>query len=161
MSQNPYLSGNFAPVPEELTALDLEVTGEIPRELSGRLLRIGPNPIDPDPKTHHWFLGNGMVHGLRLGEGKSLWYRNRYVRDDQVVEAKGWPPVEGPARANQLGSGVANTNVIALAGKTLAIVEAGNLPVELDYDYIHVIPPQRAGEVEHGQSLVVGNPLTN
>ena len=45
MSENPYLSGNFAPVEEERTDLDLEVTGTIPPELEGRLLRIGPNPI--------------------------------------------------------------------------------------------------------------------
>jgi len=134
MSENPFLSGNFAPVEEELTAFDLDVTGEIPRELEGRLLRIGPNPIDPNPKNHHWFLGNGMVHGVRLRDGKALWYRNRYVRDDQVVEAKGWPPVEGPKREGDLGGGLANTNVIGHAGKTLAIVEAGNLPVELSYE---------------------------
>ncbi|MGH0032656.1 MAG: carotenoid oxygenase family protein [Myxococcota bacterium] len=134
MSENPYLSGNFAPVEEEITATDLKVTGEIPRELEGRLLRIGPNPVDPDPKSHHWFIGNGMVHGVRLRGGKACWYRNRWVRDDEVVAAKGWPPVEGPVREDQIGSGVANTNVIGHAGKTLAIVEAGNLPVELSYD---------------------------
>jgi carotenoid cleavage dioxygenase len=134
MSENPYLSGNFAPVEDELTTFDLDVSGEIPRELAGRLLRIGPNPIDPDPATHHWFIGNGMVHGVRLREGKALWYRNRYVRDDKVVEAKGWPPVAGPRREDQLGEGVANTNVIGHAGSTFAIVEAGNLPVELSYE---------------------------
>ena len=134
MSENPFLSGNFAPVEEELTAFDLHVTGEIPKELEGRLLRIGPNPIDPNPTNHHWFLGNGMVHGVRMRDGKALWYRNRYVRDDQVVEAKGWPAIEGPTREGDLGGGVANTNVIGHAGKTLAIVEAGNLPVELSYE---------------------------
>ena len=34
----------------------------------------------------------------------------------------------------KLAGGVANTNVIGHAGKTLAIVEAGNLPVELTYE---------------------------
>ena len=49
-TENPYLNGNFAPVREEITALDLEVTGTIPDYLDGRYLRIGPNPIgDPDP----------------------------------------------------------------------------------------------------------------
>lgn len=134
MSENLFLTGNFSPVTEEVTRFDLEVTGEIPRELEGRLLRIGPNPIDAISESHHWFLGNGMVHGLRLRDGKALWYRNRYVVDDEVVEKKGLPPVEGPDRADQLGGGVANTNVIGHAGKTLAIVEAGNLPVELNYE---------------------------
>ncbi|MCW2562020.1 MAG: lignostilbene-alpha,beta-dioxygenase-like enzyme, partial [Mycobacterium sp.] len=47
---NPYLNGNFAPVREEITAIDLDVTGSLPTYLDGRYLRIGPNPIgDPDP----------------------------------------------------------------------------------------------------------------
>ena len=129
MASNPYLDGNFGPVSEELTSVDLRVTGTIPRELDGRLLRIGPNPVTPpDPKTYHWFLGNGMVHGLRLRGGRAEWYRNRYVRDDEVTAAKGWPVTPGPRHG--MGS-IANTNVIAHAGKTWAIVEAGGLPVEL------------------------------
>jgi carotenoid cleavage dioxygenase len=131
MTENRYLSGNFAPVDEELTAFDLPVTGSIPRELEGRLLRIGPNPLAPDPSRHHWFLGNGMVHGVRLRGGRAEWYRNRYVRDDEVTRLKGWPEVAGPRR-DDLGGGVANTHVIRHAGRTFAIVEAGNLPVELD-----------------------------
>ncbi len=130
MSENPYLSGNFAPVDQERTDLELEVTGQIPVELSGRLLRIGPNPIAPNPETYHWFTGNGMLHGVRLREGRAEWYRNRFVLDDEIVEARGLPPVAGPAR-DMLGGGVANTNVIGHAGKTYAIIEAGNLPVEL------------------------------
>lgn len=132
MSENPFLAGNFGPVDDELTVDSLSVTGEIPKELAGHLLRIGPNPIDPDPKNHHWFLGSGMVHDVHIRDGKALSYRNRYVRDDHVVAAKGWPPVEGPVHEMDLGGGVANTNVISHAGKTFAIVEAGNLPVELD-----------------------------
>jgi Histidine kinase/Retinal pigment epithelial membrane protein len=49
-TENPYLNGNYAPVREEMTAFDLDVTGTIPEHLDGRYLRIGPNPIDdPDP----------------------------------------------------------------------------------------------------------------
>ena len=134
MSQNPYLAGNFAPIEDESTAFDLPVTGEIPPELNGRLLRIGPNPIYPNPEVHHWFLGSGMVHGLRLREGRAEWYRSRYVRDDRVVAAKHWPPVAGPVGSLQLGEGVSNTNVMAHAGKILTLVEAGNLPVEIDFE---------------------------
>lgn len=130
MTTSPYLSGNFAPVSEELTSFDLPVTGTIPKELEGRLLRIGPNPVEPpDPARYHWFGGNGMVHGLRLRGGRAEWYRNRFVRDDEVTRVKGWPTTPGPRHG--MGSGVANTNVIAHAGRTFAIVEAGGLPVEL------------------------------
>jgi len=128
--ENPYLSGNFAPVDDEVTAFDLPVTGDLPRELSGRLLRNGPNPInDVDPLQHHWFVGSGMVHGVRLRDGRAEWYRNRFVRDELVCETKGWPEIPGPRHG--MGANVANTNVVAHAGRTWAIVEAGGLPVEL------------------------------
>ena len=105
-----FLDGNFAPVTEETTALDLPVTGRIPDELTGRLVRIGPNPqTPPDPATYHWFTGDGMVHGVQLRDGRAEWYRNRWVRGDEV----------------------ANTHVIGVDGRTFAVVEAGNRPVEL------------------------------
>ena len=131
MSENLYLSGNFAPVEKEIEAFDLPVKGAIPPQLDGRLLRIGPNPIAADPDSYHWFLGNGMVHGLRLRDGRAEWYRNRYVQDDELNEVRGDPAVPGVRSPTQLGTGIANTNVIGHAGRTFAIVEAGSPPVEL------------------------------
>ena len=131
MASNPYLEGNFGPVHGELTAFefDLDVRGQLPPELCGRLLRIGPNPIAPDADNYHWFTGNGMVHGLRLHEGRALWYRRRYVRDDDIAALDGRGPVEGPRPV--LGANIANTNVVDIGGQTYAIVEAGGLPVAL------------------------------
>lgn len=129
---HPFLTGNFAPVVGELDAEDLPVTGRIPEELAGIFARIGPNPVDPDPATYHWFLGSGMVHGVWIEGGRALRYRRRFVRDDHVVAKLGGPPVPGPRRDPDFGSGVANTHVIRHAGRILALVEAGNLPVELD-----------------------------
>jgi carotenoid cleavage dioxygenase len=131
---SPYLTGNFAPVHEEVTAFDLAVTGSIPAELDGRYVRNGPNPIGPvDPARHHWFVGTGMVHGIRLRDGKAEWYRNRYVRGDEVAETLGLPRLPGPRHA-MFGGGAPNTNVIGHAGSIWALVEAGTLPVELDGD---------------------------
>ena len=42
-----YLEGAKAPVESEITAFDLDVTGDIPQELEGRWLRNGPNPFGP------------------------------------------------------------------------------------------------------------------
>ena len=71
-STNPFLSGNLAPVDVETTAFDLRVTGKLPDELSGRYLRNGPNPIGQvNPDSYHWFLGSGMVHGIRINYGKA------------------------------------------------------------------------------------------
>lgn len=131
---NPYLSANRRPVEEEVTAYDLPVVGSIPTELEGRWLRNGPNPLPgtADPATHHWFMGDGMVHGLRLRDGKAEWYRNRWLRATHVAEALGEDPVDGPRFGGRdLGP---NTSVGGFAGKTWAMVEAGGTPMTLDYD---------------------------
>ena len=130
---NQYLRGNYAPVTEEITATNLEVVGELPRELNGRYLRNGPNPFnDVNLSTHHWFVGAGMVHGLRLREGKAEWYRNRYVGSKALNEFRGLPDIPGPNWNSNDGG--PNTNVGGFAGKTWAMVEAGGCPVELTYD---------------------------
>ncbi len=130
---NRYLEGNYAPVTEEVTAFDLDVIGELPEELLGRYLRNGPNPLGvADPATHHWFLGDGMVHGIRLRSGRAEWYRNRYVGSTRLSEARGMPDIEGRNwNSSPFGP---NTNVGGFAGTTWAIVEAGGCPVELDYE---------------------------
>ncbi|MEQ8437665.1 MAG: carotenoid oxygenase family protein [Ilumatobacter fluminis] len=128
-----YLSGNYAPVTEEVTAFDLPVIGELPAELNGRYLRNGPNPMgDVDPATHHWFMGDGMIHGIRLREGEAEWYRNRYVGSAGVQTLRGQPDISGP-NWNDSPHGP-NTNVGGFAGTTWAMVEAGGCPVELTYE---------------------------
>jgi carotenoid cleavage dioxygenase len=132
---NRYLAGNFAPVREELDATDLPVTGTLPAQLNGRLLRNGPNPIlDPDPKTYHWFTGDGMLHAIHLRDGKALSYRNRWVRTDDAAAALGEPPVEGPADVWPMGPGVvSNTHVVPHAGRIFALVENA-LPMQVAPD---------------------------
>jgi carotenoid cleavage oxygenase len=129
--ENQYLSGNFGPVTQEVTAFDLPITGSLPPELDGRYVRNGPNPSGPvDPRTHHWFVGDGMVHGIRLRDGSAEWYRNRWIVGDRVAENRGKAPIPGP-RHPLFGGAAPNTNVIGHAGSTWAIVEAGGYPVEL------------------------------
>src|SRR5205807_438518 len=73
-----YLEGNFAPVPDELGAIDLPVEGALPPELQGRYLRNGPNP-PPGREPSHWFVGDGMLHGVRIEDGRAEWFRSRWV----------------------------------------------------------------------------------
>ena len=132
-ARNMYLEGNYAPVVQEVTAFDLPVIGAIPEELAGRYLRNGPNPLGgEDPATHHWFIGDGMVHGVRLRDGKAEWYRNRYVGSTRLSEVRGTPDI--PGRNWNDNPGGPNTNVGGFAGTTWAMVEAGGCPVELTYD---------------------------
>ncbi len=147
---SPYLEGNFAPVHEEVTAEDLEVTGSLPEELDGRYLRIGPNPIAPDPATYHWFMGSGMVHGVRLRDGRAEWYRNRWVRSADVAARLGEPSVEGPSTKGATFS--PNTNVIGVDGRTFAIVEGGPKPFELDERLDTVGPCDFDGTLPNGYS---------
>ncbi|MFJ1841901.1 MULTISPECIES: carotenoid oxygenase family protein [unclassified Streptomyces] len=125
----PFLEGAFKPVTEELTAFDLPVTGRIPRKLNGRYLRNGPNVLGlEDPRAHHWMLGDGMVHGVRLRDGRAEWYRNRWVRSSQVAEKLG-EPRPGPVPPDDFAC---NTHVIPYQGRILALQEGGPLPYELD-----------------------------
>ncbi len=127
-----FLEGSFAPVTEEVSAFDLPVTGRVPAELNGRYLRNGPNPLGLDDPNYHWFLGAGMVHGVRLRDGNAEWYRNRWVRSQAVAQEHGekWPA--GPVHDNM--DFAANTHIIFHGGRTLATVEAGPLPYELTYE---------------------------
>ncbi len=146
--ENKWLLGAYAPIPGDVTATALEVVGTLPSELRGRYLRNGPNPITPtDPATHHWFIGDGMVHGVRLDDGKADWYRARMVRSTAVSELLGEPPAPGERHA---GMETANTNVIGLAGRTYAIVEAGARPVELSYELDTVCHSDLDGTLPHG-----------
>ena len=125
---NRYLENEFAPLRGEYTLTDLEVAGTIPDYLDGRYLRNGPNPIgEIDPELYHWFVGDGMVHGIRIRDGKAEWYRNRWVRA-HAAKILGEPSPVGHFGLSVIG---ANTNVIGHAGKTLALIEAGVANYEL------------------------------
>jgi carotenoid cleavage dioxygenase-like enzyme len=150
---NRFLQGPFAPVEEEITAFGLPVTGTLPAELNGCYLRNGPNPLGLDDPGYrfwegHWFLGPGMVHGVRLRAGKAEWYRNRWVRSQQLAEAmdEKWPG--GPFRGEM--DFAANTHIIAHAGRYLATVEAGPLPYELSGELDTIGPCDFSGTLPGG-----------
>ena len=120
-----HLRGNYAPVTDERTELNLEVTGSIPPELRGVYMRNGPNP--KSGYSPHWFMGDGMLHGVRLEAGRARWYRNRYVRTRTLTEGAEF--VDGNGNIDR-SAGVNNTNVVQHAGRVLALVES-SYPVEV------------------------------
>lgn len=130
-----HLRGNGRPVTEERTLTDLKVTGHIPVGLDGRYIRTGPNPISGT--SAHPFFGDGMVHGMRLREGKAEWYKNRYVQTPFITN----PSVDilDPMVMMDMKSSKANTHVFGHAGKILAL-EEGHFPYELDGDLATVGP---------------------
>jgi len=126
---HPYLTGIHKPMTEELTLAQLQVDGEIPAQLDGRYLRIGPNPVTTaDEASYHWFVGDGMAHGIRITDGKAEWYRNRWIRSNAVSDGLGEERKPGTRKPR---TDTANTNIVEIGGRTFAIVEAGGFPVEL------------------------------
>jgi carotenoid cleavage dioxygenase len=132
---NPFLQGNFAPWRVEGDAPDLEVEGELPRELQGTFYRNGPNPAFEPRGLYHWFDGDGMIHAITLRDGRAA-YRNRWVRSAGLAEERaagralfpgtlGMTPTEAPRIKN-----TGNTNIVWHAGKLLALMEAA-FPTEL------------------------------
>ncbi|HEX2315305.1 MAG TPA: carotenoid oxygenase family protein [Thermomonospora sp.] len=120
----PYLTGHYTPHVDEITARDLRVEGSLPPELNGRLVRNSHNPL-PGVTPTHWWKGSGMVHGLRLRDGRAEWYRNRWVRTP-ALDGAPYMTEHGP----DLTASTAGTHVIEHAGRLLALCEA-NLPFEL------------------------------
>lgn len=148
--RNRYLSGRLAPVTEEGTAYDLPVTGRVPAHLDGRYLRNGPNPLRvEDPAAHIWTLGAGMVHGVRIRDGRAEWYRNRWVRSGTVADRLGEPRRGTPADERPDIS--PNVQVASLAGRTFALIEGGIRPYELTYD-LDTVGPCALGATPQGYS---------
>lgn len=121
-----HLRGNYAPVTEEVTAFDLDVTGAIPTELQGRYFRNGANP--KSGWSPHWFAGDGMIHGIRLENGNAEWYRNRWVQTRALNDPE--TKMIGADGTVDRTIGVSNTHIVGHAGKILALVES-SFPCEL------------------------------
>ena len=120
-----FLRGNWRPVQQERTEAQLAVQGNIPLDLNGVYLRTGPNP--KSGTGEHWFLGDGMVHGIRLSDGKAQWYKNRFVQTPDITD-----PLSDPAAGlGDLRRGKGNTHVLAHNKKILCLEEA-HWPWEID-----------------------------
>ena len=124
-AENPFLCGNYQPVTSELTQFDLHAQGQIPLALSGTYLRTGPNPQrDFAPPNHHWFNGQGMLHGVALRGGRAEWYKARWV---------GMADVESQltsTSAISIAQGSGNNSVFVHGGRTYAISDQSQ-PIEI------------------------------
>lgn len=78
---HPYRSGVWRPQHTEYDAWDLDVEGEIPRDLNGVYLRNTENPLFEPIKRYHPFDGDGMLHSISFEAGEAR-YANRFVRTE-------------------------------------------------------------------------------
>tara|TARA_B100001105_G_scaffold55636_1_gene42285 strand:+ start:3610 stop:4980 length:1371 start_codon:yes stop_codon:yes gene_type:complete len=139
-----HLRGNYAPVFDEVSAKDLEVRGSIPLELDGSYLRNGANPITGE--SAHWFLGDGMVHGVRLREGRAEWYRNRWVRTPFYDEPTK-PVIDLENLDFDSANSKANTHVVRHAGRILCL-EEGHVPWEISEELDTIGPHSFGGRLD-------------
>ncbi|CAB4873843.1 unannotated protein [freshwater metagenome] len=141
---SPFLLGEFAPVTDELDVADLRVTGQIPAALNGVYMRNGANPQFAPLGRYHWFDGDGMVHAVYLDGGRAR-YRNRWVTTPGLAHERAvghslfggilnftFPPEELMAECG-IFKNAANTNIVAHAGRYLALWEGG-FPTEITRD---------------------------
>ena len=112
-----HLRGNWTPLHEEETHTNLIVEGTIPPALNGTYMRTGPNPANG--QSPHWFLGDGMVHGIKLENGKALWHKNRFIKTPNITH-----PNAKPENPFDLRYGKGNTHIVQHAGKILCLEEA-------------------------------------
>ena len=139
--QNPYLTGDYAPVRREIGVERLaQVKGESLCGLNGTYVRNGPNPRYPGaPKTHHWFDGDGMLHAARFSPDGAVTYRNGYIQtDDFRAEQSAERALWGGLLASRLGypedryKDTANTDVIAHRGRLWTMHYMCGKPVAVD-----------------------------
>ncbi len=129
---HPYRSGAWRPQQTEYDAWELEVEGEIPRDLAGCYLRNTENPLLPPIQRYHPFDGDGMLHSISFQDGDAV-YRNRFIPTDgflaerEAGEALFSGAAESPKLARQqcsLGArpnmkDASSTDVVVHAGKAL------------------------------------------
>ena len=140
----PSPTENDTPVPDEATLTSLTVDGTLPAALSGRYVRIGPNPTTATATARR--NPDGMVHAVDLHVGRAVEYRNRWIATDQVAAALGAEPTPGTPAA---GYDSVATNVITFGGRTLAL-GPGALAYELDAQLATVGRVDLAG---HGRGI--------
>ena len=110
----PTLSGAFAPIDQEVVLDDLQIEGEVPKDLNGLYVRNGPNRRFEAPGRYHWFDGDGMLHAVRFDRGR-VQYRNRWVMTSSLQEeiAAGralWQGIKDPPRRDRPDMPVKNTS---------------------------------------------------
>jgi carotenoid cleavage dioxygenase-like enzyme len=129
---HPYLNGAWKPLHEEVNATDMEVFGEIPKDLSGVYIRNTENPVHDAIGTYHPFDGDGMLHAISFQNGQAT-YRNRFIRTkgflaEQEAGHAIWSGISGnPKKSLQPGWGArgymkdgSSTDVVVHGGEILA-----------------------------------------
>ncbi|MBD8525770.1 carotenoid oxygenase family protein [Pseudomarimonas arenosa] len=131
--------------------LELEVQGQIPAGLRGRLYRNGPGLFSrADLRYRHWFDGDGLIQAWNIDQG-GVQHRARFIatskyRSEQATGRFTRPaagtrvPAAKPIR-NSDDLNTANTSVIEHAGSLYALWEGGSAH-QLNADSLETLGPK-------------------
>ena len=164
MSANPatLLSDPFAPLAQ---SIDEEyhyaprVTGTLPTELTGTLLRNGPGLFErAGRRKRHLLDGDGLIQAFRIDDGK-VDYRARFVRTDKFVAEEQAGHYLYPTWTTRSAKGVlrnsitrikgqAGVSVVAKRGRAFAFDDTG-LPYELNPSNLDTIGVFHPDDDEH------------
>ncbi|KAL1870664.1 Copper amine oxidase [Paecilomyces lecythidis] len=141
----PQFSQFMAPVRFEGEITNLEIIGDVPKELSGTFYRVMPEPhfpsfIENDP----WFNGDGVVSAFRVKDGY-VDFKQKYVRTEKYLkEAEARRALLGKYRNKYTDAvefqvrSTANTNIVYWNGKLLALKE-DSPPYAMDPETLETI----------------------
>lgn len=150
LRDNPWLAGWKSVDTESLEPTVVEVEGWLPAGFAGTLYRNGPAWTERAGfRYEHWFDGDGMVHGWKLGDGKLVHQARmvatpKFSREQKagrfLTPAAGTTvPDTQPIRNND-DVNAANTSVLTINGRLFALCEAGSA-FELDPDQLTTMGP--------------------
>ncbi|MBD2100684.1 carotenoid oxygenase family protein [Leptolyngbya sp. FACHB-261] len=139
---------------------DADIEGQLPAALRGTLVRNGPGLLEVGGHPlQHPFDGDGMIAAFSFAGDGRVHFRNRYVRTEGYLaeQAAGRPLYRGVFGTNKPGGffanafdvrlkHIANTNVIYIGGKLLALWEAAS-PYKLDPDTLDTLGLDNLGGV--------------
>ncbi len=102
--------------------------------------------MSPPTGMHHWFDGDGMLHGVWFENGRAR-YANRYIRtpdfEAEIEGADAMPGIFSPSRAvagrRTLYKDTANTDVVVHNGRLLALWYISGQPVAVDLKTLETI----------------------
>ncbi|PQV50074.1 carotenoid cleavage dioxygenase [Paraburkholderia sp. BL21I4N1] len=115
-------AGAMAPVVDEVDLIDLPVTGTLPPELNGVLVRNGPNPLSgrfAGNDVLSWWPEAAMLHAVSFQQGRAVRYCNRWARTKRWAQAQDFAATSSVLDTNP------NVNVLVHAGEILALAEGG------------------------------------
>ncbi|KAH6824456.1 nine-cis-epoxycarotenoid dioxygenase 4 [Perilla frutescens var. hirtella] len=115
------LSGHSAPVDELPPTACAVVEGALPPCLDGAYIRNGPNPQFIPKSPYHFFEGDGMLHVIRISQGKAT-FCCRYVKTHKhAVEREiGRPFVPRVLSSFSGGIGASAARLLLTSARVLA-----------------------------------------